>query len=179
MDRVQKRRQNTRLKQKFGINHDQYMLMLHEQNSVCAICEKPEPVEGRSLSVDHDHETGRVRGLLCSNCNPGIGKFKESIDLLRKAVAYLEREYTIPKAEETHRDIPRNSRPNWKRIVYTPEGIFSSNQAAALFFNVHEATMLGWCGHNKNKPQLAREGFTSQKVYMSTDEIKEKYNVKA
>jgi len=64
-------------------------------------------------------------------------------------------------------------------IVFTPEGIFSSNLSAAKYYNVHEATMLGWCGHNKSKPQLIKDGFHSQKVYMSTNEIKEKYNVKA
>lgn len=179
MDRVEKRRKNTRLKQKFGINHDQYALMFEQQKGKCAICEEPEIVPNRSLSVDHCHVSGKIRGLLCSNCNPGIGKFKDSIDLLRKAVAYLEREYTIPLAEETHKDIPHTHRPNWKRIVHTPDGYFSSNQAAAKYYNVHEATMLSWCGLNRRKPHLAKEGFTSQKIYLSLKEVMEKYDVKA
>ena len=178
MDRIKKRRSNTRLKQKFGINYDQYQMILQEQNGVCAICDESEPVVNRSLSVDHDHETGKIRGLLCSNCNPGIGKFKEKIELLKKAVAYLERDYKIPYAEETHRDIPHLYRPNWKRIVYTPEGNFSSNQAAAKYFSVHESTMLVWCGLIENKKHLSKPGFTSEKVFMSAKEIKEKFNVK-
>lgn len=178
MDRTKNRRQNTRLKQMFGINRDQYAVMLKQQDGVCAICKEPEVVPNRSLSVDHDHVTGKVRGLLCSNCNPGIGKFKEKIELLEKAVEYLKRDYNVPSALETHKNIPRNERANWKRIVSTPEGIFSSNIAAAKHYNVHQATMLAWCGHNKNKPNLLKDGFTSQKVYMSTKEIKEKFNVK-
>lgn len=178
MDRTKNRRQNTRLKQKFGINRDQYEVMLKQQDGVCAICKEPEVVPNRSLSVDHDHVTGKVRGLLCSNCNPGIGKFKEKIELLEKAVEYLKRDYNVPSALETHKDIPHKERTNWKRIVYTPEGIFSSNIAAAKHYSVHEATMLAWCGHNKSKPHLFKHGFTSQKVYMSTKEIKEKFNVK-
>lgn len=178
MDRIKKRRSNTRLKQKFGINYDQYQIILQEQNGVCAICNEPESVKNRSLSVDHDHITGKIRGLLCSNCNPGIGKFKEKIELLKKAVAYLERDYKIPYAEETHKDIPRLDRPNWKRIVFTPEGTFSSNQAASRHYKVHEATMLGWCGLISNKPHLLKPDFSSEKVFMSTNEIKEKYNVK-
>jgi hypothetical protein len=178
MDRIKNRRQNTSLKQKFGINRDQYEVMLNQQNGVCAICNEYEIVPNRSLSVDHDHNTGKVRGLLCSNCNPGIGKFKEKIELLEKAVEYLKRDYNVPSALETHKDIPRDERPNWKRIVFTSEGIFPSNSAAAKHYNVHEATMLAWCGHNKNKSHLHKEGFTSQKVYMSTKEIKENFNVK-
>lgn len=171
MDRIKKRRQNTRLKQKFGINHDQYMLMLHEQKNVCAICEKPEPVESRSLSVDHDHSNGRIRGLLCSNCNPGIGKFKESIDLLKKAIAYLEREYTIPEAEETHRDIPRLDRKHWRRLVKTPDGWFASSIEAGKFYNVHESTIWSWLGLNEQKPHLKKEGFSSEKMFISGNEL--------
>ena len=178
MDRIKKRRQNTNLKQKFGINRDQYQVMLNQQDNVCAICKENEIVPNRSLSVDHDHKTGKIRGLLCSNCNPGIGKFKEDIELLRRAVVYLERVYTVPEILESHTDIPHMDRPNWKRVVYTPEGIFSSNQAAAKHYKVHEATMLSWCGNNKNKPHLAKDGFKSQKVFMSTKEIKDKIDVK-
>lgn len=43
-----------------------------------------------SLAVDHDHETGKVRGLLCKSCNLAIGKFKESVEIVRRALAYLE-----------------------------------------------------------------------------------------
>lgn len=56
------------------------------QNGGCAIC-------GRvtKLVVDHDHETNRVRGLLCSTCNTGLGKLGDNVENLRKAIVYLER----------------------------------------------------------------------------------------
>ena len=172
MDRTKNRRQNTRLKQKFGINRDQYEVMLAQQNNVCAICNEREIVPNRSLSVDHDHVTGKVRGLLCSNCNPGIGKFKEDIELLGKAVAYLEREYTMPEAEESHKDIPRQDRKHWRRLVKTPDGIFTSSIEAGEFYNVHESTIWSWLGLNDQKPHLKKEGFSSEKMLVSGNELK-------
>lgn len=64
--------------------------MSAEQGGVCAICGGTNP-SGHRLAVDHDHETRRVRGLLCHACNAGIGKLRDSPDLLRKAIDYLER----------------------------------------------------------------------------------------
>jgi hypothetical protein len=78
------------LKRKFGITLDDYRAMLEAQGGGCAICAAPEP-DGQSLHVDHDHETGAVRGLLCFNCNAGLGKFGERIELLSAAVDYLRR----------------------------------------------------------------------------------------
>jgi len=155
--------------------------MLEQQGYRCFICNDYEGVEKRTLSVDHDHESGRVRGLLCTNCNTGLGKFKDNADFLKKAIEYLTRDYNVPNIEETIYFIPHNNRPNWKRIVFTPDGIFSSNQAAAKHYKVHETTMLTWCGLNKSlkNSSLTRSGFRSEKVYMSTNEIKDKYNVKA
>jgi hypothetical protein len=78
------------LKRKYGITIDDYEAMLVAQGGGCAICHAPEP-EGHSLHVDHDHDTGAVRGLLCFNCNAGLGKFGEDIELLSAAVVYLRR----------------------------------------------------------------------------------------
>jgi hypothetical protein len=52
---------------------------------VCAICGRPEPEH-----VDHDHKTGAVRGILCFNCNGGLGQFRDAIESLTAAAAYLE-----------------------------------------------------------------------------------------
>lgn len=77
---------------KFGIVPDEYDKLLAEQGGVCALCSGTEPIQGRMLAVDHCHATGRNRGLLCSNCNMGLGKFKDDPALLDRAANYL-REY--------------------------------------------------------------------------------------
>ena len=56
----------------------------------CDICKKPESEVG-TLHLDHCHDTNNIRGLLCKNCNPGIGQFKNSIDLLLCAIEYLKK----------------------------------------------------------------------------------------
>lgn len=80
---------------KFGITPDQYDQMLLDQNGGCAICgAKPKQTKRytkRRLSVDHHHGSGEIRGLLCDDCNHGVGYFKDSIDCLRLAINYLER----------------------------------------------------------------------------------------
>lgn len=74
---------------KYGINESEYNNLLKKQNSVCAICLKEEFGKITKLSIDHDHETGKVRGLLCRRCNTGIGMFMDNPYLLEKAVKYL------------------------------------------------------------------------------------------
>lgn len=64
--------------------------MLALQNGVCAICANTCNT-GRNLAIDHNHETGAIRGLLCTKCNQGIGQFNENKELFFKAVEYLER----------------------------------------------------------------------------------------
>lgn len=177
-NRLQARRRNTRLKKTFGVNYNQYQIMLEQQQHRCFICGEKEIASGRILSVDHDHETGRVRGLLCTNCNTALGKLKDNVTFLEKAILYLQREYNVPVAEEEGYFIPHTERPNWRRIVRTPEGTFSSNESASKFYGVSESTMLSWCGLNKQKLHLKKEGFESEKVYMSLKDIKEKLNVK-
>jgi len=83
------------LKAKYGITAEEYDQMLLKQENVCAICGL-EAGGGRGaesrLAVDHNHETGKVRGLLCNNCNNGLGRFKDNPELLRKAIDYLSAE---------------------------------------------------------------------------------------
>jgi hypothetical protein len=74
----------------YGLTDEAHAAMLASQGGVCAICRKPNP-NGRELSVDHDHGTGKVRGLLCLHCNSGLGQFRDSIPLLRDALGYMER----------------------------------------------------------------------------------------
>lgn len=83
------------LKRNYGISLDDYNKLHEQQGGVCAICGNPETVKhfvsGRShpLHLDHDHTTGKVRGLLCTLCNTGLGKFKDDKELLKKALEYL------------------------------------------------------------------------------------------
>lgn len=80
------------LKSRYGITIDDYILLFESQNGVCAICGLPERVlngKQKPLSVDHDHETGKVRGLLCNDCNRGLGGFKDNALRLQQAIVYL------------------------------------------------------------------------------------------
>jgi len=82
--------ENTRLKYEYGITLEQRNQMLIDQRGFCAICgEKPD--KGKKLCVDHNHETGKTRGLLCRTCNAAIGFFNESKEVVIKAVKYLEK----------------------------------------------------------------------------------------
>jgi len=79
----------------FGIGVEEYDKMLAQQKGCCAICFQPESAimygKPMSLAVDHCHETGDVRGLLCANCNNGLGRFKDDIGLLQQAILYIEK----------------------------------------------------------------------------------------
>jgi hypothetical protein len=77
------------LKYSFGIGLDDYQRMLSEQDGKCAIC-RTDSNRGRAFAVDHDHATGEIRGLLCSDCNTGIGLLKDEPELLAKAIQYLQ-----------------------------------------------------------------------------------------
>lgn len=89
------------LKRDFGISLDQYQDAFAAQGGVCACCHKPEVSERdgkrKWLAVDHDHVDGSFRGLLCSSCNQGIGRFKDDIEVLRRAADYIEAHAAKPK----------------------------------------------------------------------------------
>ena len=82
-------RRDLRLRRTYGITAEQYDEMFEAQGGVCAICGRPP--KNMPLNVDHDHETGEVRGLLCWSCNHRVlGAVRDSIELLQRAAAYLE-----------------------------------------------------------------------------------------
>ncbi len=70
---------------------EQYVELLEQQNNKCAICGtvKPGGVHKTFFLVDHDHKTDKVRGLLCHNCNSGLGHFKDNPEFLASAIAYI------------------------------------------------------------------------------------------
>ena len=79
-----------RMVQRYGITIDEYDEMLKLQNGKCAICGTNKLAKGKSrFAIDHCHYTGKVRGLLCTNCNSGIGKLKDDKDLIMNAYIYL------------------------------------------------------------------------------------------
>lgn len=83
-----KSRRKAYLKYSYNITLEQHKQMYAEQNGCCAICGVL--VEYFKICTDHNHQTNKVRGLLCSNCNAGIGMLKEDIDILCSAISYLE-----------------------------------------------------------------------------------------
>jgi hypothetical protein len=73
----------------YGLTTSDYNRMVEQQDGVCAICGSDN--KGKNLNVDHDHKTGRVRGLLCNHCNWGLGHMKDDTGILEKAIGYLSR----------------------------------------------------------------------------------------
>jgi hypothetical protein len=82
------------LKRRYGLTEDDVNQLIAQQGGVCAVCRT-----GKPQHVDHCHRTGKVRGVLCFNCNGGLGQFKDDIDRLINAIAYLEEKSWIEPVE--------------------------------------------------------------------------------
>ncbi len=89
----QKRKtRNRRLKRDFNITIEEYEKMVIEHDNLCSICKQPETSKkNKNLCVDHCHKTGKIRGLLCNNCNRCLGLLNDNVDILRNALFYLEK----------------------------------------------------------------------------------------
>jgi hypothetical protein len=84
------KRKDQKLKKQYGISFEEKLNMFNLQNKKCDICN----TEFKNISaahVDHCHKTGKIRGLLCTKCNPGIGYLQDSTDILKSAIKYLEK----------------------------------------------------------------------------------------
>jgi hypothetical protein len=116
-------RQDMKLRERYGISIQEYNQKLEDQNHRCAICARTlEEIHSTStrrfaLAVDHDHTTDKVRGLLCSACNKGIGLLQDDVDVLLKAHTYL-----VKHKEENH------GRKDHERVV-TEAGIRPAKNA--------------------------------------------------
>ena len=93
---IQERRHDARLLRKFGITLAEFLDLADAQDNRCAICQRECEIRtigtGRNLRafvVDHDHQTGQVRGLLCHDCNMGIGRLGDTLEPVEAAAAYL------------------------------------------------------------------------------------------
>lgn len=88
---------DTYLRSRYGISGVDYAAMLEKQRGVCAVCGQAEVAVFRGrlkrLAVDHDHKTGKIRGLLCLQCNSALGIVRDDAELLHKLAAYLEHEW--------------------------------------------------------------------------------------
>lgn len=70
----------------YGLTTESYSVLLQSQGNLCAICQ-----EDGVMNIDHDHSTGKVRGILCNKCNQGLGLFRDNIDFMKSAISYLEK----------------------------------------------------------------------------------------
>lgn len=77
---------------RFGLTPEQYDKLLLAQMGACAVCSR---TEKRKLAVDHDHSTGKIRGLLCTRCNNGLGAFNDNTDLLNAAIVYINKNRSL------------------------------------------------------------------------------------
>ena len=96
--RVRESSRRSKMRTNYGIDIEEYDRLLAHQNGACAICNRFETRRHRdgtlwALSVDHDHGSGMIRGLLCGRCNSGLANFSDSIDRLAQAIRYLNGEY--------------------------------------------------------------------------------------
>jgi hypothetical protein len=91
---VKRKKISYKMKIRYGIDIDQYEVILKSQNGTCLICKTP---SNKTLQVDHCHKTGKVRGLLCGDCNRGIGLLKDSVNYLNNAIDYLNGHIEIKK----------------------------------------------------------------------------------
>lgn len=152
---------DTNLRKKFGIGLIQYETMLQEQDGLCYLCGVK---YSRNLAVDHNHQTGKVRRLLCSMCNQALGLFKDNRDVLLRAADYVVQTFEPPPDGEVE-TVPHNQRARWRGVVTTPIGTFGSFMDAAAQYNVDPTTVAAWCGAYDYRKHLQREGFSFEKVF--------------
>ena len=77
-----------RIRELYNMSSETYIALFDSQNGKCAICGLYSKID---LAVDHDHKTGKIRGLLCKSCNLSLGHAKDNIDVLEKMILYLKR----------------------------------------------------------------------------------------
>ena len=88
-----RKKRNYRLLQDHDITVDQYDAQMESQGNCCAICGLPGDQDqmSKSMPIDHNHETGEYRDIICSHCNTALGLVKDNIETLKKMIAYLRK----------------------------------------------------------------------------------------
>lgn len=115
-------RVSNHFRSRYGLTIDEWEALAASQDNACAICQmqieeiQPHPSGNRTLHVDHCHDTNRVRGLLCSNCNRAIGAFRDDPEIMRRAIAYIE-ERGVPMARANEHWVakPYTNKPRKRR----------------------------------------------------------------
>lgn len=87
--KTKSRHRELQMAKRYKISVDEYKMLFKEFDNKCGICGKPETAKGKVLSVDHNHKTGKVRGLLCGKCNKGLGFLEDDVLLVDKIKLYL------------------------------------------------------------------------------------------
>lgn len=85
----------------YGVEPEEFNALLAKQNNLCASCDDVLKLDNRSTHLDHNHKTGKIRGILCHKCNTGLGLFNDDIVRLQKAIEYLRKTDGLEKSSET------------------------------------------------------------------------------
>lgn len=106
------RKQSYFLKRNYGISKEQYQEKIIAQNNSCEICKTHRSHFTKNFAVDHDHKTGKVRGLLCQNCNIALGALKDSLTLINNSLEYLKKyeengQYSFSIEEYNEKIVPK------------------------------------------------------------------------
>lgn len=88
--RTRQQQRHSDLKRQYGITLREYNDLLKKQKGGCALCGKTSKQQGKALAVDHNHKTNKIRGILCSKCNTGIGMLGDTYAQVAKAAKYLK-----------------------------------------------------------------------------------------
>jgi hypothetical protein len=86
-EQISARQFKHRISARYGLSLEQYEELKAKYNGMCFLCDK---YEGDKLHIDHCHETNKVRGMLCGSCNRGLGLLKDNVEVLKRAVKYLQ-----------------------------------------------------------------------------------------
>lgn len=105
----------------YGITREEFNKLIELQNNKCAICLVDKPTGKGDWHIDHDHITGKIRGLLCHHCNTGLGLFKDNVELLTKAQSYLDSKIKINEYQK--KALETSFYPSDKGIEYTLFGL--------------------------------------------------------
>ncbi len=109
------------LRKTYALSIDDYSALLDAQGGTCAICGRTPEESGATLHVDHDHVTGKLRGILCRSCNHGLGRFQDNIEWLFNAACYLQ---TCEKR------IAQQLQERFQFTAHHPRGVTSVNSTS-------------------------------------------------